>query len=144
MSHATYAGIGNRVLPEETRFELRMIAYSMSRLGWSLRTGGAEGADRAFMDGHGAARVEVFGPEDATDAAMAMAATYHPAWWACDDHARRLLGRNAQIILGRNLDDPVAAVLAYAADKTRGGTALGMRIARAHGIPAVNLAARWS
>lgn len=143
----TYAGIGNRHIPDSARAAMEDIGAGLARLGWSLRSGGAEGADSAFEAGHLSAfpmghreRIEILRPSICTEAARAVAALHHPAWGACTDHARNLLGRNVQIILGPDLDAPVNLVLAYCVDTTRGGTALALRVASEHGIRVVNLA----
>lgn len=43
--------------------------------------------------------------------AKEIAAQYHPNWQNCSPYARKLLSRNAHIIFGYNLDNPVNAVI---------------------------------
>jgi hypothetical protein len=106
-----------------------------------LRSGGAEGADRAFAAKLPDEAMVIYRPEDATPAAIKLASTLHPAWRLCDDYARKLHGRNCMIILGPDLDDPVKFVLCWHDPfKTRGGTLLGMGLAAQRGIPVYNLA----
>jgi hypothetical protein len=58
----------------------------------------------------------------------------------CDEPARRLHGRNVQIILGQDLQTPVKFVLAYTLSPNSGGTRTGLFLAQEHGIPIFNFA----
>lgn len=137
-----YAGIGNRKISSKVFALLQTFGKIFAITGFILRTGGAEGADCAFETGalEGRGNVVVLTPDRATEDAMALAEKFHPAWDKCDDYAKRLLGRNVMIILGRDLTIPVSFVVCYAINENRGGTSLGLRIARAHNIPIANLA----
>jgi len=104
-----------------------------------LRSGGAEGADKAFERG-ARTRKEIFRPIDATPEAMAEAASVHPAWHYCSEEAKKLHGRNAQILLGYDLTVPAKFVAAYTLTPERGGTSLGLRLAKKHNIMTFNLA----
>ena len=69
------------------------------------------------------------------------AARFHPAWDRCSHDARKLHARNAAILLGTALDEPVNAVVWWTpGDQPAGGTATGIRIAEALGVPVLNLA----
>lgn len=46
-----YAGIGSRETPEEILALMRRVAAVLYRMGWTLRSGGADGADHAFYAG---------------------------------------------------------------------------------------------
>ena len=49
--------------------------------------------------------------------------------------------RNVEIILGPGLDDPVKYLVCWThGGRETGGTAQGMRVARAYGVPIYNLA----
>ena len=137
------------------------FAYRMALAGWTMRSGGAPGADTAFehghrrfgfgvelflptlrFNGHQAARLYVPTPE-----AYVIAERYHPAWDRLDPTARSLHARNSHIILGAELNDPVGAVVCWTPDGSldgsssrAGGTGQGLRIAADHGIPVFNLA----
>lgn len=77
----------------------------------------------------------------ARQAAERYAARFHPAWNRCDHGARKLHARNAAILLGPALDEPVDAVVCWTpGGQPAGGTATGIRIAEALGIPVLNLA----
>lgn len=118
---------------------MTVIARRLRALGYLLRSGDAVGADRAFAEGAGSAK-QIFLPHDATDAAMKIAASVHPAWELCSDIAKRLHGRNAFQVLGKTLDDPSKFVICWTANgQAIGGTATAIRIAELHGIPVFNL-----
>jgi hypothetical protein len=46
-----YAGIGSRETPKEILGVMRTVAEQLGRKGWTLRSGAADGADRAFEEG---------------------------------------------------------------------------------------------
>ena len=99
-----------------------------------LRSGGAKGADQAFEKGAGWKK-EIFLASDVTDEAIEFTSKYHPNWKACKPYARALHGRNAMIILGKNLDTPVDFVVCWTKDgKDSGGTGQAIRIAWDHKI----------
>ena len=122
-----YAGIGARKTPQIILEKMEEFAYECALRGFILRTGNAEGADLAFLNGAskvdnklielhlpwtGFRKSEVregntvfvtgFDPE-----ARRIAAEHHPAWDSCSKHARALHGRNTTIIMGASYDDPV-------------------------------------
>lgn len=140
-----YAGIGSRETPLEVCKRMTRIAKYLGDLGHTLRSGHGKGADLAFEEGALASKTppEIFRDKDASDDAIKHAAQYHPAWHNCNDHARRLHGRNSMILLGRELDDPVDFVVCWtmATSQTAGGTAQGLRIAEdeRYNIPVFNL-----
>lgn len=43
-----YTGVGSRETPEEIQMVMRKTAEKLASLGWTLRSGGAKGADSAF------------------------------------------------------------------------------------------------
>jgi len=133
-----YAGIGSRKTPEDTLEFMTRLARILSRQGYILRSGGAEGADTAFANG--AEKKEIFRPKDATPEAIKIAMDIHPAPQHCNDYVRKLHGRNVQIILGKDLDKPVEFVLCWTpGGKTIGGTGLGIRLADREGITIYNI-----
>ena len=46
-----YTGVGSRETPQEVLSLMREYSRIMALLGWSFRSGGANGADTAFYDG---------------------------------------------------------------------------------------------
>lgn len=147
-----YAGIGSRSTPLGILCEMTRMATNLELCGFTLRSGGAQGADNAFEKGvKNPAHKEIFlpwrlfnnntsGRYIVGDDAIRMAAHFHPAWHNCSHAARKLHGRNSYIIMGENLDDPVDFVLCYTPNGNgKGGTGQGMRIAMHYGIPVFDL-----
>ena len=140
-----YAGIGSRETPADVLDLMSSVAERLARMGWTLRSGGAAGADSAFERGHRTVtdqRLQVFlatgsiGPW-----AFELAERLHPAWERCSPYARKLHARNGQIVLGAGGGEPVRFVLCWTEGGTgRGGTGQGMRVARDAGIPVFDLA----
>lgn len=136
-----YAGIGSRETPKEILELMTLAAKTFAGKGFTLRSGGAIGADIAFEKGCGTNK-EIFRAKDCTEAAKEMTSKYHPAWDKCNDYARNLHGRNCQILLGRDVanPEPVKFVLCWTKDgKDTGGTGQAIRIATDMGIPVYNL-----
>lgn len=158
-----YAGIGSRETPAAILLDMTEIGKDLAGSEWTLRTGGADGADTAFENGHrskrGADALEVYLPWNGYNnrhagarngtfvlepEALAMAETIagrlHPAWHACRQGARKLHARNVAIIHGGTLLDDVNAVICWTRDGgATGGTGMGIRLAQDRGIPVFNL-----
>ena len=146
----TYAGVGSRETPNHIQNYMIQLANASAQQGWRLRTGGAKGADHAFLSGAGIENTTLYLPwyrynghnkgdiitlnMEQMNAARTLISQVHPAWSACSDGAKQLHGRNAAIILGANLDDPVDRVIAWSNGIT-GGTATGIRLAALYDIP---------
>ena len=141
MKISIYAGIGSRNTPSEVLQLMNLIARH--RAGdWTLRSGGALGADWAFEAGctEAKGKKEIFLRQDCTQAAMIETARHCPWWKNCSRYTRELHGRNAMIILGAGLQTPVDEVICWTPDgKDTGGTGQGIRIAHAYDIPVYNL-----
>lgn len=140
MSYAPYAGIGSRQTPPDVLAHMEATAGVLDTCGYTLRSGGAAGADRAFEAGVRSGRKEIFVAEHGIHrAALKLAAQFHPAWEKCTAYARLLHARNCLVILGRDLDDPVRFVICWTpGGQLVGGTAQAIRVARHHGIPVHN------
>lgn len=137
-----YAGIGSRETPEHILNQMHAIAVELQARGFTLRSGGAAGADTAFERGAGI-RKEIYRPEHVTPEALALAEKHHPAWHRCSDHAKLLLARNGFQVLGPDLRSPSLFVVCWTKDgKASGGTGQAIRIAEHHGIPVFNLKAK--
>lgn len=153
-----YAGIGSRDTPCDVLLLMSMIGSYMAKTGFTLRSGGATGADSFFESGcdrEGGAKeiylpwngfngykvdlVSVFG--GVSNEALCLASQFHPAWHRCTHAARTLHARNCYQILGRNLDNPVKLVLCWTPGaRGEGGTGQAIRIARHYNIPVHDLA----
>ena len=153
-----YAGVGSRSTPQNVLDDMTTMSGWLSRTGWHLSSGGADGADTAFAQGapadqrtiylpwndyNGHAGPDCILPKPADLAAcMKVAEQHHPTWDRCSQGARKLHARNAAILLGPSLDRPVNAVVCWTpGGEVTGGTGMALRIAAQYDIPVLNLAA---
>lgn len=150
-----YAGIGSRKTPTEILALMEETALMLGSRGWTLRSGGAPGADSAFERGcdQGQGKKEIFLPWrrfngnlssfiNPSEEAEQIAALCHPNWRACKRAARKLHARNCQQICGHHLGEPVDFVLFWAPEQdgiVEGGTATAITLARQLDIPTFNL-----
>ena len=144
----TYAGVGARKTPNNVLTLMTAIAYKMALCNFTLRSGGALGADTAFEQGAGN-RKEIFYANDATPEAIAIAKQFHPAWHKLSEYPIKLHGRNSFQVLGRYLDTPANVLICWTPDACKthaqrgwgtGGTGTAISIADAYQVPIVNLA----
>lgn len=150
-----YAGIGSRDTPPHILKEMMYLAELLANKGYTLRSGGAIGADQAFENGYyrwfdnernkvgsGNAECDIY-LSTKDKKVIDFALKYHPNPVALSkkgDYVVGLMGRNAQIILGDKLDLPVDFVVCYTKDgKQSGGTGHAMKIAEYYNIPVYNL-----
>ncbi len=150
-----YTGIGSRSTPHEVLYLMTSIATKLDVWGWTMRSGGADGADTAF---EGASRKEIYLPwrgfngrmyaalNFPTPEAFLIAETHHPRWHALTQNVRALHARNAHQILGADCKTPAAFVVTWTPDgstgtttKATGGTGQAIRIAKAYDVPIFNL-----
>lgn len=149
-----YAGIGPRRTPGSVQAIMTQFAKMLSPTGWCLRSGYANGADRAF--GRGAVHQHIFLPWEGfnggysngidkgflepSERQFEIAIQHHPAWESCSPEAKLLLVRNVPILLGETLDDPVEMVVTWLPeDNYQGGTRHALRIASTWGIPVFDI-----
>lgn len=149
----TYAGIGSRETPEDICLLMTNIAKRLEQTGLILRSGGADGADKAFAEGvteH--ANKQIFLPwvgfnnalgtylGSSMEEAEKIAKKFHPRWHKCSQGAKKLLTRNTFQILGADLKSPSDLVICWTKDgKNSGGTGQALRIADHYKIPVFNL-----
>jgi len=152
MVYRIYAGIGSRQTPDKYCELFTNIGYDLANKDFILRSGGAEGADKAFENGCDFAdgMKEIFIPwkgfnrSDSklyppSDEAMKLAESFHPAWNNCTPAAKLLHARNGHQILGKDLKSPVDFVLCYSPGGFKsGGTSQALRIAKKYNIPIHN------
>lgn len=156
-----YTGIGARQTPPAMLATITAIASRLATLGWTCRTGGADGADTAFEVGaaiggreaalylpwpgfNGRRNAKLARP---TTRALLLAAHHHPSWRALTPGARGLHARNVHQVFGADLQIPSQFVLCWTPDgaettttRATGGTGQAIRIAIAYSVPAVNMA----
>jgi len=146
-----YSGIGSRKTPENILVIMREVAKKLAKTGFTLRSGGADGADMAFEQGcdEVGGKKEIYLPWkkfnknfsplfDISEEAFKMSEKYHPAWSACSDGAKRLHARNCYQVLGSDLKTPSLFILCWTWED-KGGTLQACRIATDYGIPIINI-----
>jgi len=152
----TYAGIGSRSTPDNILNLMSRVAVRLEELGYTLLSGGAEGADKAFASD--VSKKEVYIPWEGFNninngivknslEANSIASKYHPVWDRLSQGAKKLMARNMHQILGEDLKTPVDFVLCWTPDGAEtstssrtGGTGQAIRLAIDKGIPVFNMA----
>lgn len=155
--YTPYAGIGSTKTPRDILPLMRGIAKMLADRGYTLRSGGAPGADQAFEYGTPVmVQMEIYVPwhgfERRPDTmsklglnwgeARSLAEKYHPNWEACSEGARKMHTRNSFQVMGPNCHSPSAFIVCWTKDgKASGGTGQALRIAAAQNppIPIYNL-----
>lgn len=153
-----YTGIGSRNTPEDIGSLMEDIAKMLDQKGYTLRSGGANGADTFFEQG--AKHKDIFLPwkgfngnqsqlyANSDNQATLLAEKHHPVWDKLPRPVRKLMERNVYQILGRDLKTPTSFVVCWTPDgcqsgKTRtwktGGTGLAISLASSMDIPVFNL-----
>lgn len=148
----TYAGIGSRSTPPHVLKEMTRVAENLELSGFTLRSGGAAGADAAFEAGvHDPKHKEIYLPWrgfngnsspywGASPEAYKMAEEYHPAWERCSAAARKFHARNSHQIFGWHMNSRVDFVLCWTpGGEITGGTGQALRIAQHWGAPIFNM-----
>lgn len=137
-----YAGIGSRETPPDVLKRMTKLAGILERKGYCLRSGGAEGADKAFGDGV---------KDEMCNADIYLASQpiplwcsvftehFHPAPHNLKEYPWKLMSRNAMQILGRDGNTPIEFVVCWTkGGKEVGGTAQAIKIAKFFDIPVYN------
>lgn len=141
MADKYYAGIGSRETPEDVLNYMARVGRGLERKGYRLRSGGAQGADKAFERDLKLNRQEIFLATGYIPMWTEVFTKYfHPAPQHLKDYSLKLMNRNALQILGLNGDTPVDFVVCWTKDgKASGGTGHAIRIAEFYDIPVFNL-----
>lgn len=141
-----YTGVGSRETPQNILDRFTRLARFLED--YTLRSGGADGADTAFEIG--AAAKEIFVPWKGFNGndsklfnqkleAFEIASRHHPAWDKLKDSVKKLMSRNVHQVLGVDLKTPSEFVVCWTPNgEEKGGTALAIRVAKENGIPVFN------
>ena len=153
-----YTGIGSRETPPDILDIMSDIAAELARHKFILRSGAADGADRAFekfvenglkeicLPWHGfqgRGRDCIFLDYDSLEwnSAFTLAERFHPAWNRLSEGSKKLIARDGFQVLGLDLKTPSAFVICWTkGGKGGGGTGQAIRIARSYSIPVYDLA----
>jgi len=157
-----YAGIGSRETPEPILKLMFKISSILAKKGYTLRSGAADGADKAFELGCNSAggKKEIWLPwegfNDHEDTGLypnpehfnkAKITLEH--WNNLSKGAKKLHARNVGQIFGSDVDTPVDFVLCWTSDgatkysectSKTGGTGTAIKLASNANIPVINLA----
>lgn len=147
-----YAGIGARDLPTDIYNLMIKIGFWMAEENWTLRSGGAKGADTAFETGCDKAKgqKEIFLPQKGYNGNDSQFYNIpEEAYNLANDKwnltkrnqlIRNLYARNCQQILGPNLDCSSTLVICWTKNgEAVGGTGKAIQIAGDFKIPVINL-----
>lgn len=164
-----YTGVGSRNTPDPILELIEEVALALADKGWTLRSGGAEGADTAFEKGASKGckdtlaeiylpwpyfndrgwntnfRAEYVQPLDLGGYwmdARVIAEEVHPAWGNCKTGAKALHTRNVFQVLGKDLNSPSKFLICYAepnGETVKGGTATAYTLAKSKGVECFNL-----
>lgn len=162
-----YTGVGSRSTPQDVGELIEKLAFKFATEGYTLRSGGADGADSYFENG--AKEYLIRSPKQMYDIyipwnnfsgrkkglnylvaseystfkeAKEIAASIHPAWDRCSDGAKALHTRNVYQVLGHNLDSPSSFLIAYAEPTksgVKGGTNTAWMLVKKFSVPCFNL-----
>ena len=163
MSQFTYTGVGARTTPDRILDIMEHVGYVLAQRGYVLRSGGAEGADKAFEAGcdaaHGSKKIYIpwsgfnnYIPNGESimtldqgnrDGAIDIIKDVHPAFNRLSRGALALHARNVYQVAGLYLDSPSQFLLCYASVDAQGipvgGTRTAWVVARMFDIPCFNL-----
>lgn len=145
-----YAGIGSRETPEDVLNIFKRVATYLANKGFTLRSGGAKGADKAFENGCDEVRglKEIYLPWNGFEGsnsnlvieeggkAYEIAQKFHPYWHNLKQGGQKLQARNSHQVLGSNLNTPSKFIICWTKNGSgSGGTGQAIRIAKHYNIP---------
>lgn len=145
-----YTGIGSRKTPIEIINKMIKLGQILGKHGYILRSGGANGADKAFEQGcdNVLGKKEIYLPwkgfnennsnfYDIKQEAFILAQKYHPCWSRVSNAGRKLHSRNVYQVLGYDLNNPTDFIICWTPES--GGTQQALRIAYDYNIKIFNL-----
>jgi len=121
-----YTGIGSRETPQEILEYMKSISTRLRLLGYILRSGGADGADKAF-ESNAKKLKEIYLPwkgfnnndsnlYNIDNNALELAAHLHKGWKYLKPGAKKLMARNCYQVLGEDLETPSDFVICWTPD----------------------------
>lgn len=155
-----FAGIGSRETPIEVQKLMSKVSTMLECYGYTLRSGGANGADIAFElgicdpnnmniylpydgfnDKYHDGKSYIYIDENNVNYKDAYASLkYHPRGFNLSRSAKQMMCRNYFQVMGINNQEPSEFIVCYTEDgKLKGGTAQALRIAIDKDIPIYNL-----
>lgn len=150
MDKLIYAGIGSRQTPEHIMTLMTEFAEWANENSWICSTGGAKGADTAFINGAGT-QLHNWLPfanyngyksnmPSVKQKALEMAKKFHPNPDAIRGNTWLMHARNCNIVLGEHLIEPVKFIVCWTPNgEMSGGTGQALRLAKHYNIFVLNL-----
>lgn len=151
-----YTGVGSRETPIEILGLMSVLGYYLAKDGYTLRSGGAPGADTAFeagawaaLDADGTTKPEIYLPWEGFEGrtrvsrtepqteAFEIAKQAHPNWFGLSPAGKKFHARNVHQVLGFNVTDPSVSgfLVCWTRDaKGGGGTGQALRLAKQYGV----------
>ena len=157
ITNRLYTGVGSRETPDVALDGMTWLAAELEKLGFTLRSGNAPGADQAFAQGvEEAAQIwlpwdsfgidfqikkpkhtyKVVSPSDKE--AFDSVNEFHPNGLYLKDAVRRLMARNYRQCKGNKLPDSEFLICWTVGGELKGGTAQAMKIGKSLNIPIYN------
>ena len=151
MAELYFSGIGSRSTPNDIQEMMISTSRFLTRKGFILNSGGADGADAAFEEGALLQQRQIFLPWDGFNNRKAngveyyvppyneeLVRQYHPKFNALKENGKKLMSRNSYQVKGRDLYTPVKFVLCWYIPGKNSGTMQAVRIANHMNIPVFN------
>jgi hypothetical protein len=146
-----YCGVGSRQTPDYICQVFSHIASQLDELGYTLRSGGAPGADLSFEKGANKKQIwlpwigfnnskekYIYSKELTEPIARLVINDQH--WNRLSEAGKKMHCRNVHQVLGNLVDEPISEfVLCWTKDaETIGGTATAIKLANKFDIPVFN------
>ena len=152
ITNKIYTGIGSRETPSDILSVMKDLAKKLGVMGWTLRSGCAQGADSAFETGAKGFPTELYLPWNGFEGRSSVEVTltqpnpdtfpiaeqFHPSWSYLSQGARKLHSRNVHQVLGKDIQNPVLSDMVICWTKNgsgKGGTGQALRMAEHYNIP---------
>lgn len=152
-----YTGIGSRNVPAIYKERIQIIASLLDQVGYTLRSGGADGSDSYFEEM--STKKEIYLPwkyfnkntsQLYTTPTMAgqLASFHHVVYDKLQPSVKSLMNRNVLQVIGKTLDTPSDFVVCYTEDgcetaihrtSKTGGTGLAISLADTIGVKVYNI-----
>lgn len=136
-----YTGFGTRKILKTDEEYVKGISQTLANLGYKLRTGqmkrGIEAVFRAST-----LNLEIVKKTETSQSAIDLMGKYHNSWNVIDLPNKKLLGRNAHLVMGKKLNAMSDFVVYYQrelADDSN-GVSHTIRVAQDFGVPCFNIA----
>ena len=141
-----YAAVGASSAPPEIRATMTSLARDMESRGYLLRT--HKGCDASGAFAAGAQRSQIVAIDRSQRALLDIAREIHPAPWLLPAHILQLIGRDARMLFGEDLDAPVDLLICWTEDgcctreavtRETGDCANAILLATTTKIPVINI-----